>query len=227
MLNFRVSISTLTFLLILCTFIACDNSNTEVVENKNDAGQIIEKYTRNRENFAKEGKYEAFFENGKLSEMANYVNDTLHGERKIYREDGTVETIETYENGLFSGKYQNLHPNGKVKFEGIYTDNIMGGIWKSYYESGQLKEEVTMVNNSEKGPFTEYHENGKISTEGVYGGGPYETGELKIYDENGELTTRKMCHRGICKDIWTKEKGDIELNMEEFIEFANKMKNIQ
>lgn len=227
MLNFRVPISTLVFLLFLCTFIACGDSNMETIESKDDAGKITERYTRKKDNFAKEGKYEAFFENGELSEIANYVNDTLDGERKIYREDGSIQTVENYDKGQFSGNYQNIYPNGKVKFEGVYTDNAMGGIWKSYYESGELKEEVTMVSNDENGLFKEFHENGKLASEGVYENGPFEKGEIKIYDENGELTTRKMCHRGICRDVWTKEGGDVELNMEEFIEFANKMKNIE
>jgi len=227
MLNFRVPISSVIFSSFLYIFIGCGNSNIETIESKNDAGKVIEKYTRKKDNFAKEGKYEAFFDNGKLSETANYVNDTLHGERKIYRGDGSIQTVENYENGQFSGMYQNIYPNGQVKFEGVYTDNAMGGIWKSYYESGKLKEEVTMVNNDENGPFKEYHENGKLASEGNYLNGPFEKGEIKIYNENGELTTKKMCHRGICRDIWTKEDGDIELNMEEFIEFANKMKDIE
>ncbi|MFT4761224.1 MAG: antitoxin component YwqK of YwqJK toxin-antitoxin module [Paraglaciecola sp.] len=224
MLNFRVS--TLTYFAL--TFLwACGDGNMEVIENKNDAGVVIEKYTRKNDDFAKEGKYEAFFENGKVLETANYVNDVLDGERKIYREDGSVETVEHYENGQFSGLYQDLHSNGKVKFEGQYTDNTMGGLWKGYYESGALKEEVMMANNDENGPFKEYHENGKLASEGVYLNGAFEKGELKIYDENGELTNRKMCHLGICRDIWTKEGGDVELNMEEFKEFAEKMKAIQ
>lgn len=224
MLNFRVS--TLTFLML--TFLwACGDGNIEVVENKNDAGVLIEKYSRTKDNFAKEGKYEAFYESGKVSEVANYSKDVLDGERRLFREDGSVETIEKYQNGQFSGLYQELYPNGQVKFEGEYTNNIMGGIWKGYYESGALKEEVTMASNDENGPFKEYYENGKLASEGAYLDGPFEKGELKVYDENGELTKRKMCHLGICRDIWTKEGGEVELNMEEFKEFAEKMKAIE
>lgn len=226
MLNFRVSTSILVFLCLIF-FVACGESNLETVENKNDAGQLIEKYTRKKDDFAKQGKYEAYYENGQISEEANYVNDTLDGTRKLFREDGSVETLENYDNGQFSGLYQNFYPDGQVKFEGEYTNNAMGGIWKSYYKTGELKEEVTMVNNNENGPFKEFHKNGQVATEGVYQNGPFEKSELKIYDENGELTTRKLCHRGICRDIWTKEGGDIELDEKEFIEFANKMKDIE
>ena len=227
MSDFRVSTSLLAFLMLIFLTACGEDAKLETVENKNDAGIVIEKFTRNKEDFAKEGKYEAFFDNGKLSMEANYVHDTLDGVRKIFNENGHVETIENYKNGSFSGLYQNFYPNGQVKFEGTYTDNVMGGIWKGYYESGKLKEEVTMADNDENGPFKEYHENGQIATEGNYLNGPFEKGELKIYDENGELTTRKICHLGICRDIWTKEGGEVELNMEEFIEFANRMKEIE
>ena len=218
-----VVVSTILFAL------ACGDQDNglETVENKTETGQLIEKYTRRKSDFAKQGKYEKYGDNGKLYIEANYTNDTLDGERKIYREDGTLEAVENYINGSYEGKYQSFYPNGQVKFEGEYTNNAMEGVWKGYYESGQLKEEVMMENNNENGYFKEYDEQGKLTTEGNYLNGPFEKGELKVYDENGEVITRKICHRGICRDIWTKEGGDIEFDETEFIEFANKMKDLQ
>ena len=225
MQNFIVSFVASFFLI---SFFACgEGSNLETVENTDDNGQLIEKYTRTKDTFAKQGKYEAFFEDGQLREVAYFQNDSLDGERKLFREDGSVEIIENYKNGSFSGAYQQLFPNGKVSFEGKYTDNLMSGLWKGYYESGKLKEEVMMANNDENGIFKEYHENGNIATKGTYKDGPFEEGTLEEYNETGELIIKKHCHLGFCKEIWSKEKGDTEIDLEEFTQFAKKMRAIE
>ena len=151
----------------------------------------------------------------------------LHGERKLFLSDGTLDIVEHYNFGQFSGLYEKYHPNGQVKFTGEYTNNVMAGLWKGYYQDGTLKEEVTMKNNEENGPFKEYHPSGALAVEGNFQNGPFEEGELKEYDDNGGLIARKLCHLGLCKEIWTSEKGAIEIDKEAFFELAEKMKAIE
>ena len=81
----------------------------------------------------------------------------------------------------------------------------MQGIWKKYYESGKLMESVTMRDNEENGPFVEYWENGNLKAEGAYLDGDNEDGELKLYDEHGELEKTMQCERGMCYTTWKKE----------------------
>lgn len=50
----------------------------------------------------------------------------------------------------------------------------------------------------ENGLFIEYYCNGKLVVEGVYKEGDYEYGELKIYNENGELFCMMLCDNGCC-----------------------------
>ena len=81
----------------------------------------------------------------------------------------------------------------------------MTGKWKGYYDNGALKEEVIFVNNQENGPFIEYYPNGKLKAEGTYLEGDYEQGELKLYNESGELIRRMNCEKGVCKTVWKAE----------------------
>lgn len=194
---------------ILC-FAAC--SNFETVEKKDDSGKVVERFTINKKTKKKEGEYTAFYPSGVKMEESFYINDSLNGERKLYHENGQLESITTHANGMFEGKYQKFDEQGKMLNEGQYVNNEMTGIWKKWYDTGELAEEVTFAANLENGPFKEFFKNGKLKTEGNYVEGDNEQGELKIYDETGELVSRKYCEYGICYDTWTKEKGDIAID---------------
>jgi len=193
---------------IISLCFAC-GSDLETVENKDDAGNVIEKFTRKKVDFAKEGLSTSYTSTGVKIEEANYKNDTLHGKRVIFDENEKPQTIEHYDMGEFVGIFQTLYPNGQTKLEGQYTNGAMNGEWKKYYKNGQLMEVVKFENNEENGPFVEYHENGKLKTEGNYLEGDNEDGLLKIYDQNGELEKKMDCVKRICRTIWTKEQGDI------------------
>ena len=204
----------LVFILFLTfTTLGCKKS-IEVVEIKNATGQIVEKYERRVADNMRQGKYESFDENGNLMESAFFQNDTLHGKRTIYFENGNPQYIEQYVNGQFDDAYSAFYQSGQLKLEGKYSNGAMNGEWKGYHENGQLKELVLFSNNEENGPFVEYHPNGKLAAEGTYLNGDNEHGELKLYDENGELYRTMNCDKGLCRTSWLredyKEKNDDE-----------------
>ncbi len=193
--------SILLFFVILLT--SC--SNTETIEVKNDSGLIIEAYTRNKKDFAKEGIYKAYDDSGKLTEEAVYQNDTLNGLRKIFFENGNVAGEETYSNGIFDGTFKGFYEDGKPELEGNYVKNEMVGVWKRFYPTGQLMEEVMFAANNENGPFIEFYENGKLKAEGTYLNGDSEHGPLKLYDEEGVLERKMDCDKGRCVTTWRSE----------------------
>jgi antitoxin component YwqK of YwqJK toxin-antitoxin module len=201
-----------TLLLFLAILFLAACSKIETVENKDESGQVTELYTINKQTKKKEGAYTAFYPNGSKREESFYINDSLHGERKLYYENGQVESLTTLANGMFEGKYQKFNEQGNLTNEGQYVNNEMAGIWKKWYDTGELQEEVSFSANLENGPFKEYHKNGKVMTEGTYLEGDNEQGELKVFDENGELTKRMFCMFGVCADAWTKEGGDVAID---------------
>ncbi len=203
----------------LLLFSAC--SNFETIENKDESGKVVERFTINKQTKKKEGEYFAFYPNGQKLEESFYIHDSLHGERKLYHENGTLESITTHANGMFEGKYQKFNEQGKLTNEGQYVNNEMSGIWKKWFDSGTLAEEVTFAANLENGPFKEYHENGKLKAEGNYLEGDNEQGELKIYDENGELTERMYCEYGNCTTSWSKAEGDMPVDTAQLKKLAD------
>ena len=203
----------LCFLFSLVFVFSC-NSNLETIETKDEDGYVV-KYSRKKVDYAKQGLYTKYYPSGALYEEANYENDTLHGERKIYFKSGKLEVLENYDRGIFTSPYKKYYKGGQLKLEGFYENNMAVGIWTRYYENGKVKDAVTLVENVENGPFTEYYENGNLKAEGTYKGMdvdtgyPREHGLLKMYDESGELVKKMDCDKGRCKTIWTKDEGDM------------------
>lgn len=181
----------------------------ETVETKDDKG-MLERYERRKKDYAKEGKYEKFYADGKKYVEARYVNDSLDGERRFFYASGQLETVETYVRGVYHGPYRHYHENGKLQLEQVYVKGALQGMSKRYYPSGILADEAMLVDNEENGVFTEYYENGQKKAEGYYTpgdgeSGPWEQGELKEYDESGTLVRIASCQDGRCETKWTKE----------------------
>lgn len=197
------------FLVFLFILSGC-KPEIETVEIKSEEGVVIEKYQRHSESFVRHGLYERFDSTGRPIETAFYQNDTLHGKRTMFFENGSTQYVENYENGEFEGEYFSYYENGKVKLTGKYTNSAMNGEWRAYYESGQLEEIVQFIDNLENGPFIEYHENGKLKAEGTYLEGDSEHGELKLYDEAGELFRTMDCNKGICRTKWRRDPPEEE-----------------
>jgi antitoxin component YwqK of YwqJK toxin-antitoxin module len=158
----------------------------------------------------KDGPYLKYFENGVLADSCHFVNDTIHGLRKIFNAAGQLEIEETYDKGVFHGTYKTYYPNGQVKKVQNYVQNQIQGEVRQYYEDGTLMAIVQFVENLENGPFTEYHPNGHLHWEGYYLGGDFEQDTLKEYNFQGELVRKLYCEEGICQTVWTPEKGNIE-----------------
>lgn len=197
-------------LLLLMVFAACSDREkipVEKVEATDNYGNQ-EIYFRRESNYAKEGFFTRLTPLGEKMEEAFFQNDTLHGRRVLFYENEDTQSVETYDMGLFAGPYRLYYPSGQLQQEGQYQNNEMTGPWKLYYENGQLKEVVHFSENQENGPFVEYYENGAIKAEGQYRNGAFEHGELKLYDESGELTRIMDCEQGVCRTRWQAEDGE-------------------
>lgn len=180
----------------------CSSNPLETTEAKNERGQI-ERWQRRKDTKAKEGLFQRFSPENVLLEEANYKADSLDGERKYYSATGKLESIEHYQNNQIHGKFQAFYEDGKVKVEQEFVHGALEGLSIRYYPNGQIQEKVMIKDNVENGPFTEYYENGKLKTEGTYvpneeGDEGVEQGELKEYNEAGELIRIADCQNGRC-----------------------------
>lgn len=196
-----------TALIIIALFLFFGCSQKKWVETTDDYDRVIEKYQINKEGL-KDGPYEAYYEDGTLKENATYLAGKLEGRRVIYHPNGQKDIEEMYENNLLIGDYLNYSPQGQLILKATYKGGVMDGMLIRYDTLGRLIEEVTMRNNEENGPFREYYANGQLHWEGTYLNGDNEFGELKEYNEQGELLKKMECDSlAVCRTVWTKEDG--------------------
>jgi antitoxin component YwqK of YwqJK toxin-antitoxin module len=197
----------LTWVLLLVSQAFCTQDPLEMTEAKNDRGQV-ERWQRRKDNKLKEGLFQRFSAEGVLLEEAHYLADSLNGERKYYAASGILESIEHYQNHKIHGKFYSYYPNGQVKVEQDFVQGALTGFSIRYFPNGKVQEKVPLKDNVENGPFTEYHENGNLKTEGTYlpneDGDGLEEGELKEYDESGQLIRIADCKGGMCLTRWKK-----------------------
>ena len=196
--------TTLLLLFGLLFSLAC-NMDIEEVTEQDEYGNTV-RFERRKSDFARDGWSYTTNQDGTLIEAAHYRSDTLDGQRIIFTENFDTSIVEHYDMGQFTGEYRLYHDNGELKQKGTYRNNAMTGPWETYYDNGQLKERVQFEGNMENGPFIEYHRNGKLAAEGAYKEGDYEHGELKIYNENGELLRTMLCDNGRCQTTWSAEE---------------------
>ena len=208
--NFKFSTMFKNTILIAASICIISCQSLENVNEKDSNGLKIT-YSRDKDTKLKEGRFIRYYENGAIMEDALYQHDLLQGEKKIFAENGDLQTIENYNKGQYEGPFKAFFADGKLEQEGQYVNNEMSGEWKTYYSGGQLKEIVTFANNLENGPFKEFYPEGNIKTEGNYLNGDKEQGELKEYLANGTLFRIANCNNGLCTTTWKADTTQLKV----------------
>jgi antitoxin component YwqK of YwqJK toxin-antitoxin module len=191
--------------LVVLAVIGCQ-SKTEVVEDTNEFGRKI-RYERRKSDFAKEGLFQRFYEDGVVAEEAMYQNDTLHGTQKFFYPTGKLEREQNFNHGVDHGPYKKYYENGQLEISYQFVNGAIEGESIRYYPNGKVMEVVAIVHNEENGPFKEYYDTGILKAEGNYiyeDEEAVENGELREYDSTGVLIRVADCVSGICRTKWRK-----------------------
>ncbi|MEM6722436.1 MAG: toxin-antitoxin system YwqK family antitoxin [Bacteroidota bacterium] len=196
-------------MLVLLSLSSC-KGDIQVVSLTDAATEGKIEYELRQSDSLQHGFYKRYSPEGTLVESANYTDGELDGERLLYHENGEIQYIERYQTGRYEGTYESFYDDGQKESEGEYIGNAMQGEWKFYYQNGQVKELVRFTDSEENGPFIEYYENGNLKAEGAYLDGDNEHGELKLYDEQGELERIMNCEKGICRTQWVRDTTTVQ-----------------
>jgi antitoxin component YwqK of YwqJK toxin-antitoxin module len=88
------------------------------------------------------GKRIMYHSNGKVMDDTDYYYDTRHGESKEYYANGTLKEIENYYYGSSDGVSRGYYENGKLKWERNYKMGELHG-WCTFHEAnGAVKKKV-------------------------------------------------------------------------------------
>lgn len=155
-------------------------------------------------------------------EETTFANGKVHGPKRVYSNEGKLESETNYANDKPNGTAKKWHPNGKVFQEMTYKDFDLTGPKKEFSEEGYLKrvenykdgeldgerktyfgdgktaklESVERFQAGKKhGKWVRYHENGKLREDQRYADDKQD-GEQREYDDKGQVLILDQYKRG-------------------------------
>lgn len=165
------------------------------------------------ENWMLQGKWKFYRSDGRtIKQIVEYVNDTLHGIRKDYWENGNIKSKATNIKGKQNGESFHYYENGSLREKNILKDGDLHGsmikyhknesieserkYWngelidscKSYYENGQLRLlqffDLDTITMKKSGTQINYNPNGRIKAKTSFNG---EKSNITLYHDNGTV----------------------------------------
>ena len=100
----------------------------------------MEAYSKDEKEPVYEGKVIWYYENGNISQIANYSKNVLNGNREIFYENGKIQNKRTYTKGKLDGSWTSFYKDGQIAETGNYEENLKEGIWETFYTNGKSKE---------------------------------------------------------------------------------------
>ncbi len=86
----------------------------------------------------KQGEYRGYYKSGVLKKLGYYVDDKLDGKYEEYFNNGKIYFIENFKNGIQVGEYLKYYNTGQLKISSYYENNELNGEYKSYHPDGTL-----------------------------------------------------------------------------------------
>lgn len=122
---------------------------------------MLDQYTNFQEGVSI--KYE-YCDSYKCREIPLKNDSIIHGYLKSFYQNGEINHVVRYENGIKNGSEKHFYPNGKPALE---LENLNGkthGIMREYFRNGILKNEYSFFLGKYFGRQTDYNNSGKIET---------------------------------------------------------------
>lgn len=135
------------------------------------------------------GVLKMWHDNGEVENMSRYKNGLLNGVSRTWFGNGVLHTKVHYVNGCFNGKWCTWHTNGKRKIQCNYNHNKLDGLYEEWYGNGELARRHHYKNGLRDGSWEEWFENGKHYTLFTYKDG-ISNGPWNEYHLNGQCYQR-------------------------------------
>jgi antitoxin component YwqK of YwqJK toxin-antitoxin module len=123
------------------------------------------------------------------------IYDPNNGRKTEYYYDDVVQLEYTLKDGKIHGEIKVYHENGNLKKVGNYKNGVENGLFKEFDEFGSIEVEYNMLNGILSGSVKYYYPNGNLRRAGKHNGGK-ESGEFVEYDEFGAKTAEYVMLNG-------------------------------
>lgn len=193
----------ITILILSSLIISC----TKVKEVKSDDGRLIKRYEYKldkNESIVLHGKYQSWYENGKIKEAGKYKNDQKNGLWQYFDNDGKIEREVEYLKGLRNGVTKDYYNTGTVKKTYNFVNDTTQGRYEYYHMNGKLCYEANLIKGKMDGMAIQYDSLGQKMLEENYDK-EIKTGKWKMF-ENGKLVREFNYENGVPKELIGKWK---------------------
>ncbi len=112
-----------------------------------------------------------WWKGGKKAAERTYVNGQVHGESRLWYENGQMRLRTSYLHGKEHGVHTEWYPSGKKKEEVAWVDGRGQGTFMAWYETGQPKERSDNRDGKYVGRRTQWFSNGAVRSELDYDNG--------------------------------------------------------
>lgn len=176
----------------------------QITKHKNGNIQMV--FPKMDNEYKINGTYVMYLENGKLSAVGAFSNNTINGRLAIFNENEELISIQVYESNKLmeveiawdeqanelhypnfkngNGSLEYYHDNGFLFMRFEYKNGVLDGKCITYHKNGQLKSDITYKAGLPYSVNASYNEDGSYFDLGTLKNG---NGSYKMYDENGKL----------------------------------------
>jgi len=140
----------------------------------------------------KNGKFEWFDEEGKITKSCSYINNALVGDYSEYYPNGQFKIRDYYVNNLRHGYYEEYFEDGNLKAKAIYSNGKITGSAYRHFEN-QTEALKLEIDSSGNGSFILFHPNGKKRISGGIING-LRKDSWTYYDTNGIIRKTEIAN---------------------------------
>lgn len=196
----------LFFIISFLLIVACNNNTNPTLSNNDNTALPIDDTPK-----APKSPKESELNNGIPYKLLKSDKDAEGSAVLLYEEkpftgtaytlfkDGSVYTIQAYENGYKEGKWAMYFSNGQEEKSGNTKNGLEDGIFYTWYKNGQLKYKQAYKNGEKIGQWLSWYTNGVKWTSRDFANNTL-NGKVFVWDSLGVLGKEYTYENGIIKD---------------------------
>lgn len=160
-------------------------------------------------------KIEQWFPNGDKRHVVNYNNDgKLHGNEKVWGENGNLIREFNYKDGIFDGVQKRYFENGQISKLETYKNGLENGVSKQWIPDGTLILESNYKNGERDGIYREWNEKGDLTDQISFKNGQWD-GLRLMFSKGiviGEIQYKEDKRNGLFRSFYS--DGNIQAELE-------------
>jgi antitoxin component YwqK of YwqJK toxin-antitoxin module len=129
-----------------------------------------------------EGEWNYWHPTGEVCKTITFKKGKPEGTFEVRRADGTLESKQSFKNGIRHGEWVTYYEDGKTpKVKANIVDGKVEGERTTYFENGQMRQQAQFKAGQLDGPMAEFNDTGKKIAEATFKEGKVQ-GEIKRFN---------------------------------------------